>query len=105
MFTGFQKRSRNDCRQASTLFAAVALLCLVLLALLTFVQVIHTHAVNSDADHCPLCIVMHTAAPVTSAAALVALVQVAMAAPVLEEGRLCRHWQAKLFIRPPPAWF
>ena len=41
-------------------YAAVVVLCLALLALLAFVQVAHVHSVDTDADHCPLCMVLHT---------------------------------------------
>jgi AhpD family alkylhydroperoxidase len=82
--------------------AVVATVCLVLLALLAVAQVAHTHQGVSDADHCPLCIVMHTAAPVVAAAALVALVQIATTAPVLEVSSVTRNWHAQLFTRPPP---
>jgi hypothetical protein len=56
----------------------------------------------SDADHCPLCIVMHTAAPILAAAALIALVQVATTSPVLELQAITRNWHPQLFTRPPP---
>jgi hypothetical protein len=82
--------------------AVVATVCLLLLALLAVAQVAHTHQGVTDADHCPLCIVMHTAAPVVAATALVALVQVATAAPVLEVRSVTRNWHAQLFTRPPP---
>jgi hypothetical protein len=79
---------------------------MVLLALLTVVQVAHTHQGLSDADHCPLCIVMHTAAPILTAAALIALVQLATTAPVVEVARPARpYWHAQLFTRPPPMGF
>jgi hypothetical protein len=80
----------------------MALLCLALLALLTVAQVAHEHAVTSDADHCPLCIMMHTAAPVAAATPTITLVQVDAAAPVLEVSELSRYWHPQLFIRPPP---
>jgi AhpD family alkylhydroperoxidase len=76
--------------------------CLVLLALLSVAQVAHTHQGVSDADHCPLCIAMHTAAPATAAAALIALVQVARAVPIPEVRGVTRNWQPQLFTRPPP---
>jgi hypothetical protein len=76
--------------------------CLVLLALLTVAQVAHTHQGNTDADHCPLCIVMHTAAPVVAAPAPIALVQIAGSAPVLEIRSVTRNWHPQLFTRPPP---
>jgi hypothetical protein len=78
------------------------LVCLALLALLAVVQVAHVHAATSDADHCPLCIVMHTAAPIAAAAAVILLVPFADAAPLLEVRPLTRHWHPTLFIRPPP---
>ncbi len=81
----------------------VIALCVVLLALLAVVQVAHIHSLDSDADHCPLCIVMHTAAPVAVTAAVVVLVQIQSSAPVFEPRTIVRHWHPKLFTRPPPA--
>lgn len=80
----------------------VAVVCVVLLALLAVAQVTHTHQGVTDADHCPLCIVMHTAAPVLTAAASIALIQVAVTAPVLEVRRATRNRHSQLFTRPPP---
>jgi len=77
--------------------------CIVLLALLAVVQVAHVHQVDTDADRCPLCIVMHTATPVAIAAAVVVLVQIRTSAPVFEPQTVTRHWHPKLFTRPPPA--
>jgi hypothetical protein len=76
--------------------------CLILLALLAVVQVAHVHPVDTDADHCPLCIAMHTAAPVAVTAAVVVLVEVEHPAPVYETATVTRPWFAKLFTRPPP---
>lgn len=103
MFTAFQSRNRHNRRTHTRSFAVVAVVCVALLAMLTVAQVTHVHPVNSDSDHCPLCIVMHSAAPVLAAAILLTLVQVALAAPVVEERVQARSWHAQLFIRPPPA--
>jgi hypothetical protein len=73
------------------------------MALLAVVQVAHTHPLESDADHCPLCIVMHSAAPVAAAAVAVVLVQMENSVPVFEARAAIRHWHPKLFTRPPPA--
>ena len=81
---------RGTAAQGPVLLRRLSLSCLVLLALLTVAQVAHSHQENSDADHCPLCIVMHTAAPVVAAVAPVALVQIARSAPVLEVRRVTR---------------
>ena len=80
----------------------VAGVCLVLLSLLVVVQVAHLHPLGTDADHCSLCIVMHTASPVAAAAAVVVLVQMQSRAPVFEAQTVVRHWHPKLFTRPPP---
>jgi hypothetical protein len=81
---------------------AATVLCLILLALLAVVQVAHTHALESDADHCPLCIVLHSLAPVAVTAALIILVQMGAATPACEERPAIRHWHPTLFTRPPP---
>jgi hypothetical protein len=80
----------------------VVLVCLALLALLAVVQVAHVHAVGTDADHCPLCIVLHSAAPVAIAAAVIVLVQIEAQAPALETRATSSFWLRQLFIRPPP---
>ena len=80
----------------------VAGLCLVLLAVLAVAQAVHSHDGITDTDHCPLCIVLHAATPILTAAALLTLVQVATAAPVLELRVITRNWHPQLFTRPPP---
>jgi hypothetical protein len=102
LFTAFQTRTLNRRRVNPRAFAAVAVVCLILLALLTFAQVTHVHPVSSDSDHCPLCIVMHSAAPMVVAAALISLVQVAFALSFVEERTPSRVWHTQIFIRPPP---
>ncbi len=81
---------------------AVAVVCLVLLAMLAVAQVAHLHADQSDADHCQLCIVMHTVIPVAAAAAVVVIVQLGASAPLPEPILIAHQRQIRLFIRPPP---
>lgn len=100
--TQFQPRRPQSLTHRSRTYTVAAFVCLVLLALLAVAQVAHTHQGMDNADHCPLCIVMHSAAPVAVAAAIIALVQVAITAPVLEVQKVTRNWRAQLFIRPPP---
>ena len=95
---GFKAQFRGN----RGLFPAVAVVCLVLLALLAVAQVAHLHSNASDADHCPLCIVMHTAAPVADAAAAIALVLLGTSDPQAEPIFMARQPQSRLFIRPPP---
>ncbi|MFY9853882.1 MAG: hypothetical protein WAK26_08415 [Terracidiphilus sp.] len=103
MLTGLQPNFSNGRRRKPRAFGATALLCLALLAMVAVVQVAHIHAVDSDADHCSLCIAMHSAAPVAIAAALVVLVRVGTPEPVVEARAVVRYWHPKLFTRPPPA--
>jgi hypothetical protein len=83
----------------------VTVVCLVLLALLTVVQVAHVHPVETAADHCPLCVVMHSAAPVAVTAVVVVLVPIETAAPVYKAHTVTRYWHPQLFTRPPPDGF
>jgi hypothetical protein len=71
--------------------------------LLAVVQVAHMHPLDRDADHCSLCIAMHSAAPVAVMAAAVVLVRMGSPAPVVEACAVARHWHPKLYTRPPPA--
>lgn len=103
MFTRLQPRFHDRRRTPNRVFAVAALVCLALLALLAVAQVAHTHAANTDADHCQLCIVMHSVVPAVAAAAVLTLVMVAAPIPAPELAPVPRLWHAKLFTRPPPA--
>jgi hypothetical protein len=65
--------------------------------------VAHVHPVDTDADHCPLCILLHSAAPVAVAASIIVLMQIETRAPVFEARTITRYWHPQLFTRPPPA--
>jgi hypothetical protein len=80
----------------------LAVVCVILVALLAVVQVPHLHATQTDADHCPICIVLHSTAPASVAAAPVLLVQVGTATPAVEPSEVIQKRQSRLFIRPPP---
>ena len=81
---------------------ATSLICLLLLTLLTFVQVAHVHPAATDADHCPICVVMHSAAPVAVVAAAILYVRALVPVPVPVFHSVVRHWHCSLFNRPPP---
>ena len=100
--TGLQTFFGSKRRAKRSSLPLVTVVCLVLLTLLTVAQVAHVHQIDTDADHCPLCIVMHTAAPVAVAAAIIVLVQIENPTPVFEAHTITRHWHSKLFTRPPP---
>ncbi len=95
-FPGGSRRAKRDA------LSLVTVVCLVLLTLLAVVQVVHVHQVNTDADHCPLCIVMHSAAPVAVTAAVVVLIAFGSRTTAYQARTVTRHWHPKLFTRPPP---
>jgi hypothetical protein len=103
--TGFQTLVSGKRRAKPGALPVVTLVCLVLLTLLAVVQIAHVHPVETDADHCPLCIVMHSAAPVAVTAAVVVLVPIESPAPVFEARAVTRYWHPQLFTRPPPDGF
>ena len=101
--TGLQADFSGIGRRKPRAFGVAAFLCLFLLALLAVVQVAHMHPLDQDADHCSLCIAMHSAAPVAVMAAAVVLVRMGIPAPVAEARAVVRNWHPKLYTRPPPA--
>jgi hypothetical protein len=103
LLTSFQTDSDDSRRRRPRSFGAVVLLCLVLMALLVIVQVAHIHPSETDADHCPLCIAMQSAAPVAMIAIVVVMVRIGRAAPLVEARAVIRHWHPKHVTRPPPS--
>ncbi len=100
--TALRAHLNNDFRSRRGLMVAIAGLCLVLLSMLAVAQATHLHANETDADHCQLCIVMHTAVPAVAAVAIIVMVQLGALAPVAEPVFVLRKRQTRLFIRPPP---
>ncbi len=80
----------------------VTVVCLILLVLLAVAQVTHTHTNQADADHCPLCVLMHTVAPAAMATAAIVIVRLGVVTPQLRPVAIARQPQSRLFIRPPP---
>lgn len=70
--------------------------------MLAVAQATHLHASQTDADHCQLCIVMHTVAPAVPAAAAILIVQLGASTPQADPIVIARPSQIRLFIRPPP---
>jgi hypothetical protein len=99
---GLQALFRRQHHGRMSFMPVVAGLCLVLLATLAIAQATHLHSNAVDADHCQLCIVMHTAVPVASVAAAIVLVELGASAPQAEPITIPRQRQSRLFIRPPP---
>lgn len=97
---GFREHLRYLRKMGSSRSGLVV--CLALFALLAVMQVPHMHQHPSDADHCALCVVMHTAAPVTAPAAVVVMVPLGISTPVAKAKSIVRYWHPQLFTRPPP---
>lgn len=77
--------------------------CLLLMTVLATIQTTHEHKVGANTSCCPLCIVLHTAAPVTPTAAVIVLVRFEAPALILKSRAIVRYWRPKYFTRPPPA--
>ena len=104
------RRNRVGLRGGSpskqTALRVATVVCLVLLALLAVAQVTHVHASASDADHCTLCVAMHSVVPIVIMLITVVLVRLGTPSPVILEVRYFRrHWHSILFTRPPPVSF
>jgi type IV secretory pathway VirB2 component (pilin) len=100
--TGFEADFRAR-RGWQRFLPAVALLCLVLVAMLAVAQVAHVHQNQTDADHCQLCVVMHTVVPVAALSAVIEIVRMGVFAPRAEPVSVVWRRQCRLFIRPPPS--
>ena len=95
---------RISSRSKQRALKVATVVCLLLLALLAVAQVMHVHASASDADHCTLCVAMHSVVPLAIMLITGILVRIEVLTPGLFEGRaITRYWHPTLFIRPPPA--
>ena len=70
--------------------------------MLVVAQVTHLHPSQSDADHCQLCIVMHTVVPVAAAVVAIVVVPLGVTTPQADPIVITRKRHIRLFIRPPP---
>jgi hypothetical protein len=74
-------------------------------AMLAVAQVAHVHQNQTDADHCQLCVAMHTVAPIAALADVVQIVQLGTYAPPAVPITVVWQRWSQLFIRPPPTSF
>jgi hypothetical protein len=81
----------------------LTILCVCLLAIVMLVQVAHTHPFNSDADHCPVCVVMHCAVPVAATVAIILSTPTTAAVSLVTTLPRASIWHFELFNRPPPS--
>jgi len=102
---GFTRAIRSAMRGKSKALPVIAILCVFILGLLTAVQVAHFHSSQTLADHCPLCVSIHSAAPIAAAAAAaILLIQIGRSTPVMETRPVVRRRNARLYTRPPPRY-
>ncbi len=80
-----------------------AYVCIVLLAFLMFVQAAHVHPAGSNPDQCPICIAMHSAAPVRSHAAVLTSTWHSELVIQYRARTLATELHCKLYNRPPPS--
>jgi len=101
--TGFEFKFRRARRATPGFVPVVAVLCLLLLALVAFAQVAHTHSNQNDADHCSICVVLHTVVPAALAVAAIVLIPLGRPDQVLRPAAIAhRRRTSSFFIRPPP---
>jgi hypothetical protein len=93
----------------------VALLCVLVVCVMSTAQVCHTHAdlsllkqrspQNGPApdDHCPLCVAMHSALPVSLHVAPEPMLQIQALDSVAADAERIFRWRFELASRPPPA--
>ena len=91
-------------RSKASALKVMALVCLILLTLITVIQVTHFHASDSDANHCTLCVAMHSVVPFLLLVVTASLVRIGTNVEIKLEVRdsIC-FWYHSLFIRPPPS--
>ena len=100
---GSELRMKRAGERSLWIARATSIICLLLLTWMTFVQVTHVHPLASDTDRCPICVAMHSEAPVSAVAEVTGFVNepAPLPAPVIRV--IVRRWQFTLFNRPPPA--
>ena len=90
----------------------LTLLCVLLLGGASTAQACHSHEdasalskgspTNLPADHCPLCLAMHSAMPVAHATAPLLVEHLVDLVKEAPEARGSGIWSFSLFSRPPP---
>jgi len=93
----------------------LAVVCILLVCVMSTVQVAHTHTEtvplkqipghNTPApdDHCPLCVAIHSSALPVSAHAPEPIIEVHTLDSIAAEAQRFFRWRFQLAIRPPPS--
>lgn len=103
---------QSDCRQTTRTSTArqqairrAVFCCIALLALLMFVQAAHVHPVGSNSDQCPICVAMHSAAPVPAHTVVLTSTGFTESVSVSLPQKTVTELHYTLYKRPPPASF
>jgi len=100
--------------QRPTWLRLIALLCVLMVCVMSTVQVAHHHTESSPLkpsknhnapvpdDHCPLCVAMHSALPV-SMHAPEPILQIHALDSVAANAQRIFRWRFQMASRPPPA--
>jgi hypothetical protein len=101
-------------RQRPTWLRLLAILCVLVVCMMSTVLACHTHADfsalkqnsqhNNPAtdDHCPLCVAMHSALPVSLHVTPEPMLQIQSLDSVAADARRVFRWQFEMASRPPP---
>lgn len=105
---------RGQTTQRPTWLRLIALLCVLMVCVMSTVQVAHNHSESSALkqnsnhngpapdDHCPLCVAMHSALPV-SMHAPEPILQIQALDTVAADAERIFRWRFEMASRPPPA--
>lgn len=106
--------ARSD-RPTPAWFRCIAVLCMVLVCVMSTVQAFHTHDNGSfnrqdshqnrptPEDHCPLCVAMHSALPVALHITPEPLLNIQTLNSVAADAERIFRWRFEMASRPPPA--
>ena len=104
---------RSD-RQWPQWLRLIAIACVLVVCVMSTVQACHTHAEFSSMkqnrgngptpdDHCPLCVAMHSALPVSLHVVPEPMLQIQAMDSVAADAQRIFRWRFEMASRPPPA--
>lgn len=108
------QRGQSD-QQRPMWLQLIAIVCVLVVCVMSTVQVCHTHAEFSSLkqnsrdsgpvtdDHCPLCVAMHSALPVALHVAAEPMLQIQALDSVAADAERIFRWRFEMASRPPPA--
>ncbi len=101
-------------RQRPTWLRLIAILCVLVVCVMSTVLACHTHAefsalkqnrqhnIPTPDDHCPLCVAMHSALPVSLHVTPEPILQIQTLDSVAANAQRIFRWRFEMASRPPP---